>query len=450
MSVKILETENNTVTLEFNIPKDIFQAAIERAYQKNKKHFTIQGFRKGKAPRRIIEAHYGKGIFLEDAIDFAFPDAFRAAIEEAALDIITQPTLKKIDELSHDGATLVVEVGVRPEVTLGEYKGIEIKPLKEDVTEDMIAARLKAMQNQNARQVTVDDEAKEGDTVVIDYEGFVNDEPFEGGKDTDYSLELGSHTFIPGFEEGLIGAKADSDVDVKLTFPEEYHADNLAGQDAVFKVHVHEVQRKELPELDDEFAKDVSEFDTLQELTQDVADKLQKEQDQQRRIDAENTVIEAAVNNAEVVIPEALIEQEAHRSMQQMEQQIAGQGMNFDDFLKYTGSSREQYVENLKPDAEKNIKADFVLNAIAEAEDIKPTEEELDKEIKEYADAFNHDFESYKASLDENTKAYIEASIIRRKTVDFLVDNAVETKQETESQPAAETDDAQKADSEAE
>ena len=438
MSAKIIKTDNNTVTLEFNIPKDIFQQAIERAYRKNKNHFTIQGFRKGRAPRRIIEAHYGKGIFLEDAIDLAFPEAYRTAIEEMALDVITQPTLKKIDELSHEGATLVVEVGVRPEVTLGEYKGIAIKPLKEDVTEDMIAGRLKAMQNQNARQISVDDEAKEGDTVVIDYEGFMNDEPFEGGKDTGYSLELGSHTFIPGFEESLIGVKADSDVDVKLTFPEEYHADNLAGQDAVFKVHVHEVQRKELPVLDDEFAKDVSEFDTLQELTQDVADKLQKEQDQQRRVDAENTVIEAAVNNAEVVIPEILIVEEANRSMQQMEQQITGQGMNFDDFLKYTGSTREQYVENLKPDAEKNIKADFVLNAIAKAEDIKPTEEEMDKEIKDYADAFNHDFESYKASLDENTKAYIEASITRRKTVDFLVDNAVETEVATESEDAVE------------
>ncbi|MBQ3335354.1 MAG: trigger factor [Eubacteriaceae bacterium] len=442
MSAKILETEKNTVTLEFNIPKDIFQKAIERAYKKNKKHFTIQGFRKGKAPRKIIEAHYGKGIFWEEAIDFAFPDAYRAAVEESDLDVITQPILKKIDELSQDGATLTVEVGVRPTVTLGEYKGLEINPLKEDITQDMIAGRLKAMQNQNARQITVDDAAKEGDTVVIDYEGFMNDEPFEGGKDTDYSLELGSHTFIPGFEEGLIGAKADTDVDVKLTFPEEYHADNLAGQDAVFKVHVHEVQRKELPDLDDEFAKDVSEFDTLQELTQDVADKLQKEQDQQRRINAENKVIEEAVANAEVDIPDALVEEEANRSMQQMEQQIAGQGMSFDDFLKYTGSSREQYLENLKPDAERNIKADFVLNAIANAEDIKPTEEELDKEIKDYADAFNHDFESYKASLDENTKTYIEASIVRRKTVDFLVENAVETK-------ADEADDTEKEETEA-
>lgn len=442
MSAKILETEKNTVTLEFNIPKDIFQKAIERAYQKNKKHFTIQGFRKGKAPRKIIEAHYGKGIFWEEAIDFAFPDAYRAAVEESDLDVITQPILKKIDELSQDGATLTVEVGVRPTVTLGEYKGLEINPLKEDITQDMIAGRLKAMQNQNARQITVDDAAKEGDTVVIDYEGFMNDEPFEGGKDTDYSLELGSHTFIPGFEEGLIGAKPDTDVDVKLTFPEEYHADNLAGQDAVFKVHVHEVQRKELPDLDDEFAKDVSEFDTLQELTQDVADKLQKEQDQQRRINAENKVIEEAVANAEVDIPDALVEEEANRSMQQMEQQIAGQGMSFDDFLKYTGSSREQYLENLKPDAERNIKADFVLNAIANAEDIKPTEEELDKEIKDYADAFNHDFESYKASLDENTKTYIEASIVRRKTVDFLVENAVETK-------ADEADDTEKEETEA-
>jgi len=425
MTAKIVKNEKNTVTMEFSIPKEEFQDAINQSYKKNKNYFTVQGFRKGKAPRKVIEAHYGKGVFLEDAIEFAFPPAYRAAVEETKIDAVTRPDLEKVDEVSEDGATFIVKVGVRPEVTLGEYKGAEIDGLEPVISDEDIDAKLKEMQNQNARMIDSDEApAKDGDTVNIDYEGFVDGEAFDGGKDTGYSLELGSHTFIPGFEEQLVGAKAGDDVEVKVTFPEEYHAEELKGKEAVFKVKVNGVQTKELPELDDEFAKDVSEFDTLDELKKDVSEKLEKEKRQQLRYDAENKVMEKAIETAEMEISDLMMEEEIDRSVEQMEQQMQGQGISLDDYLKYTGSDREKFRETMRPEAERNIKAEMVLSAIAEAEKIEATEEEMDAEIKTYADAFQHEFESYKEKLDDRMRGYIEAGVKRKKTVDFLVDAA--------------------------
>ena len=275
MTAKILENEKNVVKLEMSIPQDKFQKAMDQSYKKNKKYFTIQGFRKGKAPRKVIEAHYGKEVFLEDAIEFAFPETYQDAIKEVEIDPVTRPSLEKVEDVGDNGATFIVKVAVKPEVKLGDYKGAEIPVLEQPVDDADVEARLKQMQNQNSRLVTDDQaEAKSGDTVVIDYEGSVDGVPFDGGKDEGYSLELGSNTFIPGFEDQLVGVKAGEDKDVNVTFPEDYHAEDLKGKDAVFKVHVVEVQRKELPELDDEFAKDVSECDTLDELKNELMDKI--------------------------------------------------------------------------------------------------------------------------------------------------------------------------------
>lgn len=437
MTAKILENEKNTVKMELRIPKDDFQDAMNQAYKKNKKHFTIQGFRKGKAPRKVIEAHYGKGVFLEDAIEIAFPKVYKDALDETKIEAVTRPELKKVDEVNDDGAVFIVEVGVKPEVKLGEYKGAEISPLEADVKDEAVDAKLKEMQNQNARIITEDDaEAKEGDSVVIDYEGFADGEAFEGGKAEGYSLELGSHTFIPGFEEQLIGVKAGDEKEVKVTFPEEYHAEDLKGKEATFKVKVIEVQVKELPALDDEFAKDVSEFDTLDELKKDTAEQLAKEQKRQRKIDAETKAIDRAIETSELDVPDLMVQEEIDQNMENMEKQMQGQGITLDDYLKYTGSTKEDFRNTMKPDAEKNIKAELVLAAIAEAEAIEATDEEMDKEIKQYADAFNHEFEAYKKTLDDRMKEYIGANVKRRKTIDFLVENATQTEPAAESAEA--------------
>lgn len=425
MTAKVLENEKNVVKLEMQIPQDEFQKAMDQSYKKNKKYFTIPGFRKGKAPRKLIEAHYGKGVFLEDAIEFAFPKTYQDAIEETKIEPVTRPELEKVDDVSDNGATFVVKVAVKPEVKLGDYKGAEIPVLDVEVEDEAVDKRLEDMQNQNARLVTDDDaEAKEGDTVVIDYEGSIDGEPFDGGKDEGYSLELGSGTFIPGFEDQLVGVKAGEDKDVNVTFPEDYHAEDLKGKDAVFKVHVVEVQRKELPTLDDEFAKDVSEFDTLDELKEDLRKQIAEEQKNAKLNVARTKALEHAVDTSEIDVPEMMIDEEVDRDYDNMRRQMQSQGLSMEDYFKFTGQSREVFRKSMAPDAEKNIKADLVLEAIGKAENVEPTDEELDDEIKEYAHAFNQDFEKYKENLDDRMKDYIADAVRRRKTLDLLVDEA--------------------------
>ena len=427
MSAKILGTEKNLVTLELTIEKDDFQEAMNQSYKKNKKYFTIKGFRKGKAPRKLIEANYGKGVFLEDAIDFAFPKAYQAALEETKLDVVTMPELEKVDQVGEDGAVFIVNVGIKPEITLKDYKGAKIQKLDQEVTEEEIADKMVELQNKNARTISLEDgEAKLGDVVNIDYKGFVGDEAFMGGEDKGHNLELGSNTFIPGFEEQLVGVKLGEEVDVKVTFPEEYHAENLKGKDAVFKVKVNEIQVKELPELDDEFVMDISEFNTLDELKADEAKKLQEQKTARLRGEAEMAVIEYALEQAELEIPELMIREEAERSLKSMEQQIQAQGISMDDYFKYMGTNREAFLETIKPDAEKNIKVELILAKIAEAEEVLATEEEINEEIKKYADAFQKEFEEYKETVDERMKEYLDSNIKRKKTIDLLVETAVQ------------------------
>ncbi|MBS6341088.1 MAG: trigger factor [Eubacterium limosum] len=425
MSAKELSNEKNIVSVEITVSAEDFQKAIKQSYNKNKKHFTIQGFRKGKAPRKLIEAHYGKGVFYEDAIDFAFPGAYKDALEELKIEPVTRPELQEVKEASEDGAVFIVNIGLKPAATLGEYKGAEIESLEAVITDEDIDAEITRMAGMNARIITDENaEAKKGDTVIIDFVGSIDGVPFDGGAGRDYTLELGSNVFVPGFEDQLVGAKAGEEIDVKVTFPEDYHQEDVAGKDAVFKTTIKEVQVKELPEIDDEFAKDVSEFDTLDELKVSVAEKLKEQKTAELRRSAENKVIDFAVQNAEIEIPYLMVEEELDRTLDTYDRQLSSQGLSLNDYLGYMGSNVEQFREGMKADVERNIKADFVLTEIAETEKLEPTEEELEEEIKRYAASMQQDFEEFKKTVNETMESYMKTDIKRRKAIDFLVDAA--------------------------
>ncbi|MGI6109422.1 MAG: trigger factor [Eubacteriaceae bacterium] len=440
MSATIKNTEDNTVTLEIKIEKDDFQKAVNQSYNKNKGKFTIQGFRKGKAPRKVIEAHYGKGIFYEDAIEFAFPDAYKAALEETGIEAASRPSLEEVTEVGEDGATFIVKVAVKPEVKLGDYKGAEIKSMEPNITDADIQAEIDKMIDQNARMISVEDTpAEDGDSVNIDFEGFVDGEAFDGGKADGHILELGSHAFIDGFEEQLVGKKNGEECDVIVTFPEEYGAPDLAGKEATFKVTVNEVLKKELPELDDEFVKDVSEFDTVDELKDDTRKKLTEQEEKILRQAAETAVLEYAIDNAEVTVSDLMIEEEAEHNLQEMEQQLSGQGLSMDQYFQFTGTDKNEFVENVKNDAERNLKLEMILEAITEAEDLEASEEEVDAEIAKYAEQFGKSVEEYKKDvIDDNLSNYLKAMIARRKAVESLIDAAVVVEEVEEAEASDE------------
>ncbi|WKY46394.1 trigger factor [Eubacteriaceae bacterium ES3] len=428
MSSTLESIEKSTATIKIEISPEEYSQAVKKAYDKNKKRFSVPGFRKGKVPKQVIESHYGKGIFMEDAIDIVFPSAYTKALEEIDINPVTRPDLEQIEKISEEeGATFIVKVGVKPEIVLGDYKGAEIDSLEPVISEEKIAAELEKMQDQNSRLVTLEEgEVKDGSVATIDYEGFLGDEPFVGGKDSDYDLKIGSQTFIPGFEEQLIGGKIGESLDVNVTFPEEYHAENLKGKDVVFKVQIKGIKEKELPVLDDEFAKDVSEFDTLEELKEDLTKKLFETEKEQLKGKAQSDVVEFALASAEFDVPDLMIEEEVDQNMQTFENQMSQQGLTLDDYFKYTNTSRVDFRNNLKGDAEKNIRVELVLATIGEVENVEVTEEEVDAEIKVFAEAYGKDFEEYKGSLQDRMIEYIEANVRRRKTIDMLLDAAVQ------------------------
>lgn len=427
MSATVESIEKNIATLKIEISPEDYSKAVKKSYDKNKKRFSVPGFRKGKVPKTVVESYYGKNVFMEDAIDFAFAPAYASALEETEINPVTRPDLENIEKISEqEGATFIVKVGVKPEIKLGEYKGAEVESLEATISEEEITEELEKMRDQNARLVTLETgEVKDGNTVTIDYEGFLGDEPFEGGKDTDHDLIIGSGTFIPGFEEQLIGTKLGENVVVNVTFPDEYHAENLKGQSAVFKVLVKGIKEKELPALDDEFVKDTSEFDTLDELKADIKTRLKDAKTAELRKAAEIAAVNFAVENAEVDVPYLMIEEEVDNNLKNFESQMQQQGLSLDDYFKYTNVNREEFRDNLKADAERNIKTELILSKIGEVETLDATEAEMDEEIKVFADAYGHDFEEYKKGLQERMLDYIKANIIRRKTVEMLVDVAV-------------------------
>ncbi|MDB8805393.1 trigger factor [Romboutsia sp. 1001216sp1] len=426
MKAELLKKEGTKVSLKITVENDKFEAAVTKAYNKNKGKFNIPGFRKGKAPRVVIESQYGKGVFYNDAIELLFPEVYPEAIKELDIDPIDRPDLD-VEEISKDnGLVMVVTVEVKPEFELGAYKGIEIAKVDNNVTEAEVEVSLQEMQNKHARLVSAEDKALEkGFTAIIDFEGFVDGVAFEGGKGENYSLVIGSNTFIPGFEDQLVGKKAGEEVEVNVEFPAEYHAENLAGKPAVFKVKVNDVKVKELPELDDEFAKDSSEFDTLAELKSDLRAKLEENAKASAEAEMRNAIVEKVSANTEIEIPEAMIQHQIDNMLMELNMQLQYQGLNLQQLLQMTGRSIEELREERREDAARLVKSSLVLEAIAKTEAIEVSEEEMNEELEKMAKMYNMESDKIKASLRETDIEDIKGQIKIRKTIDLLVDNAV-------------------------
>lgn len=391
MKAELIKKEGNVVDFKLTIDNDKFEAAINKAYNKNKGRFNIAGFRKGKAPRKIIENNYGKGVFYEDAIDIVFPEEYPKAIDELGLLPIDRPSID-VEEISKDnGLVLLVKVEVRPEFELGQYKGIEVEKVDYTVSDEDVDAKLKQLQEKASRLVDSDKEIENGDTANIDFEGFDGEVAFEGGKGENYDLVIGSGSFIPGFEDQLVGKKAGEEVEVNVTFPEEYHAENLAGKPVVFKVKVNDVKVKELPELNDEFAADTTEFNTLEELRADVRAKAEADAKEAAKNELRNRVIEKVVANTEVEVPEAMIKHEIENQMMELNYQLQYQGFGMEQFLKMTGKTMEEFkaefAASRREEALRNVKTSLVIEAIAKAEGVEVNEEEVNAEVQKMADA---------------------------------------------------------------
>ena len=425
MKTQFVGREGNNAKFTIEFTAEEFEDALQKAYLEERGKITVDGFRKGKAPRSIIEKRYGSSVFFETAINNMVEEAYPKAIDEHKLDPVDRPSLEFGDEKLEKGKgfTVTISVTVSPEVELKKYKGIkvEFKPLM--ITDEDVDIEIDNLRSRNARLVSVDRAAELGDTVVLDYAGFVGDDQFEGGTAEKFSLKLGSGMFIPGFEEQLVGTKAGEEKDVNVTFPEDYQAKELAGKDAVFKCKVHEVQFEEFPELDDEFAKDVSEFDTLEELRADVKEKLQKQTDEKNAYDGKNKALLALCDANEIDIPEVMIEDEINQMKNDYLQRLINQGVSADAVKKYLESADATLNENFRPDAEARVKTTLLVQAVAAKEGIEASEEDLEKEYETYADLYKTDLEKVKESL-KGSENYLKEDIVYRKTVDFIYDNA--------------------------
>ena len=425
MKAELVKKEGNKVTLKITVDNNKFEEAVNKAYNKTKGKYNIPGFRKGKAPKVVIETQYGKGVFYNDAIDMLFPEVYPEAIKELNIDPIDRPDLD-IEEISKDnGLVMVVNVEVKPEFELGAYKGIEISKVDNTVSEEDVEARLNEMVNRNARLTSVEDKALEnGDTAVIDFEGFKNGVAFEGGKGENYNLAIGSNTFIPGFEDQLVGKKAGEEVEVNVTFPEAYHAENLAGKPVVFNVKVNDVKVKEVPALDDEFAKDTTEFETLAELRADVKAKLEEQAKNAADAEMRNALVEKVSANTEVEVPEAMVQHQIDNMLMELNYQLQYQGLNLEQLLQMTGRGLDELREERRADAERLVKSSLVLEAIAEKENVEANDADVDDELEKMAAMYNMEVEKIKSSLRETDIEDIKGQIKIRKTLDLLVENA--------------------------
>ena len=408
------KTDKNTVELVVEVKGDEFKAAVDAAFKKNIKKMTVPGFRKGKAPRKMVEKLYGEGVFYDDAINALYPSAYDAAVSEAGISPVDNPAVE-VTSVDSEGFEFKAKVTVKPEVEVKDYKGIKAVKNVYNVTETMVKSEIEALRKQNQRIVDVDREAKSGDTVNIDYEGSVDGVPFDGGKADGYDLSLGSNTFIPGFEDQLIGKKAGDECEVNVTFPEEYHAQELKGKAAVFKVKVNTVKEIQLPDADDEFAKDVSEFDTLAELKADIKKKLKEQKNAQSESELESALVDKLLENTEVEIPAVMISRKVDSMMAEFEQRLAGSGLNLNTYIQYMGTDLESFKKNYEPEAQKQVKTRLALEKIVELEKIVVSDEDTDKEYQMIADA-------YKMKL-EDVKRFVPAEEI---TMDVAVGKAVE------------------------
>ena len=427
MTVKNCEkVEKSQVALTIEVGAAEFEAAIEKAYQKMRKKINVQGFRPGKAPRKMIEKMYGAEVFFEEAINNAFPEAYDAAIKEQELKVVGYPDVEMVGECTKEGFTFKAVVPVYPEVTLGEYKGLSAEKEEVKVSAADVNERLKGMQDRNTRLVSVEREAQNGDTAVIDFEGFLDGVPFEGGKGENYSLELGSSSFVPGFEEQLVGLKAGDEKDLDITFPEEYTPE-LAGKAVVFKVKVQEVKGKEVPELDDEFAKDVSEFDTLKELKADLKKKITEERQKAADSAFEDKLMEMVADNLTVEVPDAMVETQARQFIDNFKMQIAQSGIPYDQYMKMTGNDEEKMMAEAKGPALRQVLVDLAIAAIVKAENIEVNDEEVEAEYNKMAEMYSMDVEMVKKYV---TADQIKDQLCTQKAVSVVADSAVVIKPE--------------------
>ena len=425
MSVQVEKLEHNMAKLTIEVPETELEAAIEKAYQKQKKSISLPGFRKGKAPRVMIEKMYGKGVFLEDAANSLIPVQYSMAAGESGLEIVSQPTIDVTQLEPGKPFIFTAEVAVKPEVTLGEYKGVEVEKQNTEVLDEEVDAEIFKERESNSRMIDVEDRAVEnGDTVNLDFEGFVDGEAFEGGKGEGYPLVIGSNTFIPGFEEQLIGANIDEEKEVNVTFPEDYQAEELKGKAAVFKCKVNRIQKKELPEVDDEFAKDVSEFDTLEEYKADIKKNLEQEKDAQRA--KEDAVINKIIETSEMDIPDAMVDAQIDQMADDFGRRMQSQGLSLEQYFQFTGLTMEKLRDELKPQALKRIQTRLVLEKIAEVEDIQPTDEQVDEEIAKMAEMYKMEADKLKEMIGEYEMAQMKKDMAVQQAVTFVADAAKE------------------------
>ena len=427
MSLQVEKLEKNMAKLTIEVSAEDLDKAMEKAYQKQKSRISLPGFRKGKAPRKMIESMYGKGVFMEDAVNSLVPQEYTKALGECDLEIVSQPEINVTQMEPGKALIFTADVAVKPEVTLGDYKGVEVPKSEIAVTDEEVDAEVKKEQDKNARTVAVEDRAAaNGDITTIDFEGFVDGVAFDGGKGTDYALTLGSGTFIPGFEDQLVGANAGDHVEVKVTFPEEYHAKELAGKEAVFQCDVKKIETKEVPELDDEFAKDVSEFDTLAEYKEDVKKKLTEKKEKEARTAKENAAVDKAIENAQMDIPELMTKTECRQMMDDFSRRMQQQGLSMEQYFQFTGQSVDKMMEDMKPQALKRIQTRLVLEKIAEVENIQPTEEEVNEEISKMAEMYKMEADKLKDLIGENEMEQMKKDMAVQKAVTLVADAAVE------------------------
>ena len=422
MNVKSVEKENGKAKVVVEIDKAEFEQALNKAYAKCRKDIMLPGFRKGKAPRKMVESMYGATVFYEDAVNEIFPDIYTKAIVEQELKAVGSPSVSNMDTPDEGGVVLTIETELYPEVTLGQYKGLEVPKHEVKVEESEVDAEVGRMAERNARIETVDRAAANGDTVVIDFEGFVDDQPFQGGKAEDYSLTLGSGSFIPGFEDALVGAVAGEERDVNVTFPEDYSAKELAGKPAVFKCKVHEVKESIKPELDDEFAKDVSEFDTLDALKDDIRTRFTKSRTEQNDRAFESAAVQMAAANMTCNIPACMIDEQVDHQIEQFAYQLQSQGMKMEDYVKMVGGDLSSLRASMRPMAEQTVRSDILLSEIAHAENLEVTDEEVEEELKKLAEQYQMELDKVKAAVDT---AAVKSDLMGRKAAKLITDSAV-------------------------
>ena len=431
MSVQVEKLEKNLAKLVIEVPAQEFEKALDEAYKKSRNKIAMPGFRKGKAPRKMIEKMYGASVFYEDAANIIIPDAYENAAKESGLEIVSQPEIEVEQIEKGTPFIFAATVAVKPEITLGEYKGIEVEKKTAEVTDEEVDSEISRVRENNSRMITVDDRAtQEGDTVIINFDGYVDGEQFEGGKAEDYSLVLGSHTFIDNFEEQLIGKNAGDSVEVHVTFPDMYQAEELRGKDAVFYVEINDIKVKELPDIDDEFAQDVSDFDTLEEYKEDLKKKLLENKEAALEREKEEEVIGAIIENSQMEIPDPMVDAQTRQMTQEFAQRLQAQGLSMEQYMQLTGLTPQKMIDELKPQALKRIQSRLVLEAVAAAENIEVSDEDYDKEVGRMAEAYNMEKDKLTGLISDNEKEQIRMDIAVQKAVELVVASAAEKSQE--------------------